>query len=1418
MTNYFANYANALKSGMVPSQPLFTAPASSSTTSTSKPTASPAPATSSAASKPSTSSTSTTSTNATKPSTTSSSTSTQNTATATTSSSSTTVSQTVYNANQAIVQAKEEYAAAAASGNRDAMKAAQDKAEQARQAGGTISADQTLDQAKSALNQMKVNQPTSASSTSTVYNAQGQQTALTGSGSGGTVISPPTTAAGVVGNIVKQEVLNSALEKAKQDWWDARFANDQAKMDEAAKRGTSLRSQGAQETEAAKKLDQENQAKWDNLQKGSAAPGKTGTAGTTNGAKLSTAEQAKLDQQLLDAKRNWWEARLKDNQALMDKYSKEGADLRAKGALETKDSKQLDEDYGKKLAGKLDNESKLLESKKAWWQAYANMDTNAMNAANKTAEALRAKPYVNDHTDAMVLLDQQNALFIANKKAYYESRIAMDASAMNKALSGMQSAVAKGASLSGNSYKMDAVNNSIIDGVVEWASLTLKRSPEHAADALKAAKALYSQSNFQGALANIDSSKLGQLVQQIQVADVRYWNEVSKSTSTQPSNKAQEEAARNQLYKQLDAVGLKVDYKNSYLNTVNNEIKAAKDLYWKYLDLAKTTADAADPNDYAALASQQQAIYTSIQKKAEGVAGVLGTTAVDALNNNFYTARNQLNDYLKTGKYDNAINALNYLQELKDKGATLNIRRNSNVTQAQADDFLYELKRREWDRMGQLEAPDKNLEKYKVIAKNVLGANGSADKIVNLDKWNEINLKAKADYWRGAGAMNTNLMQTASATLNSADMKKYSTLSLGFDTKLDEINADRIRLAVNDKVYRGNSAAESILETEYDQLDRDIEKAKKAGMGSYVLTTSDLSALDRTMETLYGQKKSLWDIKASGSQPAAQLEASVNTQTANISALYSKLNERKGGDRFTLPAFSMDTANQQVLNLRQQLRTAVYEADADKASSLYDRALGLLDQGATLDIDKLELNFANTDWGQIRIDKMFRDTINHLNSVTSKEDITAMQKDMKKLGFYTGEVTGSYNRDFLTGYGMYQNIVLNNSWYNAFGALNGLQVDGAINDRWLHVANSDVDMGRKVEWAKSEDKTASWGFKSAFTAVGVADGIVSQLMKDGADTLNFIASINVASPKFYTQTIPAIFSIGKAIATGQITWDDIKDTFSESARVQFYTPFKEIAANYNKVFSGTASYAEAQEFGRNVAIALEVVSVVIGIGASAKAAQLTSKLSTAAGSVFKLATGSKAVGEGLEWLTRVTKETAEKIQVSLERKFGMGTGKLTTRVLDETTDALLINRVKNIRSSLPSDLKRSGNVGLAQVEIPGLKKEFYAHSGIDVLSDARSAASAVSDISLKPTNPIFKASTDTTIDGRELLRDIDTEYKILNDVASQLGNKFDQKGKLTLFTEKPPCASCSNVIEEFMARYKNITIEVVHNNHQRILP
>jgi hypothetical protein len=158
------------------------------------------------------------------------------------------------------------------------------------------------------------------------------------------------------------------------------------------------------------------------------------------------------------------------------------------------------------------------------------------------------------------------------------------------------------------------------------------------------------------------------------------------------------------------------------------------------------------------------------------------------------------------------------------------------------------------------------------------------------------------------------------------------------------------------------------------------------------------------------------------------------------------------------------------------------------------------------------------------------------------------------------------------------------------------------------------------------------------------------------------------------------------------------------------------------------------------------------------------------------------------------------------------------RVLDEIADSTIVSRVKEIRGFLPSDLKRSGNFGLANIEIPGIKSELYAHSGIDVLSDARSAASNVADITLKPTNPIFKATSVPTSDGTMLFRDMDTEYKILNNIAETLGDNTSASGKIKLFTERPCCDSCNNVILEFLLKYKNITIEVIHNNGTLLRP
>ena len=180
----------------------------------------------------------------------------------------------------------------------------------------------------------------------------------------------------------------------------------------------------------------------------------------------------------------------------------------------------------------------------------------------------------------------------------------------------------------------------------------------------------------------------------------------------------------------------------------------------------------------------------------------------------------------------------------------------------------------------------------------------------------------------------------------------------------------------------------------------------------------------------------------------------------------------------------------------------------------------------------------------------------------------------------------------------------------------------------------------------------------------------------------------------------------------------------------------------------------------------------------------------------------------------------EKIVESIKASNGAAEAltRKSVRLLDEVADVALLSRVKEIRGLLPSDLKRGGNFGIAKVEIQGIKNELYAHSGIDVIADTRSAASNVSDIMLKPTNPIFKATSVPTNDGTMLFRDMDTEYKILNNIAEKLGDNTSISGKIRLFTERPCCDSCNNVILEFLEKYKNISIEVVHNNGTLLRP
>ncbi|MCF8889716.1 deaminase domain-containing protein [Priestia megaterium] len=198
-----------------------------------------------------------------------------------------------------------------------------------------------------------------------------------------------------------------------------------------------------------------------------------------------------------------------------------------------------------------------------------------------------------------------------------------------------------------------------------------------------------------------------------------------------------------------------------------------------------------------------------------------------------------------------------------------------------------------------------------------------------------------------------------------------------------------------------------------------------------------------------------------------------------------------------------------------------------------------------------------------------------------------------------------------------------------------------------------------------------------------------------------------------------------------------------------------------------------------------------------------------------------------ETLQNVKKQTMQMIEkpVKVERvserqiQTGTkGTGKVyPTRQIDSVTEAHIIDRVKELRGNLTSRYKKSGNFAVAEVDVSGLSKsEFYAQSSINELKG--NLEHKVPDISLQPENPMFKATEAVGKEGESYLRNTDTEYKILNDIASRLGENTQATGKIKLFTELDTCDSCSKVIAEFAAKYKNIELEVIHNNGNRIIP
>ena len=171
-----------------------------------------------------------------------------------------------------------------------------------------------------------------------------------------------------------------------------------------------------------------------------------------------------------------------------------------------------------------------------------------------------------------------------------------------------------------------------------------------------------------------------------------------------------------------------------------------------------------------------------------------------------------------------------------------------------------------------------------------------------------------------------------------------------------------------------------------------------------------------------------------------------------------------------------------------------------------------------------------------------------------------------------------------------------------------------------------------------------------------------------------------------------------------------------------------------------------------------------------------------------------------------------------------GTGELNLNKVKKNTPGIggeLYRRSQELRDLLPEEIRDIGNFGLARVEIPGLKKEFKAHSQIQDANQKWSEG-------YSPLPPekieerIFEpkeVNPWNEVDGEGAYsRKWDTEYKILEDIAKELGgskgavNK-DVTGKIDFYTDREPCASCTPIIQEFEEMFPNVEVVIYYNRN-----
>jgi The BURPS668_1122 family of deaminases len=158
------------------------------------------------------------------------------------------------------------------------------------------------------------------------------------------------------------------------------------------------------------------------------------------------------------------------------------------------------------------------------------------------------------------------------------------------------------------------------------------------------------------------------------------------------------------------------------------------------------------------------------------------------------------------------------------------------------------------------------------------------------------------------------------------------------------------------------------------------------------------------------------------------------------------------------------------------------------------------------------------------------------------------------------------------------------------------------------------------------------------------------------------------------------------------------------------------------------------------------------------------------------------------------------------KKLNPDRGSEKAKELDQLTKRVELAETQNKKSG-----REIGDIKIDKTNVAALgtlwtkKTGFIGTSAVSgAQNDDRSLGLGAS----RPVDPVFSTTEAPNAKGRQIARDADAEYLVLENLAAKLGAPNGQTGSVHLVVDRTPCASCSNVFNQWKVRYPNVDLNV----------